>query len=186
MSLKIAGLAVLAAIVIAAAFLPNNNTTQLPGGLFGLKATAGSAALPGRSGPMCDACCWRNSTASERKSVMKSIVAQLDAFKKDDYAHAVVYQSSELKQHFARVDTFRTMMIRNYPQFAHYKSVTFGAARTEPGGHMVEIMAHVTGEDGMKADGLYIMKLEDGLYRVASVEGGRNTFHAARQNVRTL
>jgi hypothetical protein len=116
---------------------------------------------------------------------MKSIVAQLDAFRKDDYGNAVKYQSTMLRGNFPNVDVFRAMMNRSYPQFAHYKSVRFGPSRTETHSSVVQIVAHVVGEDNVKVTGVYMMKIEDGIYRVLGVQGGVAQFAPATNDVRS-
>jgi hypothetical protein len=101
-------------------------------------------------------------------------VAQLEAFKKDNYELAAKYQSSALKANFASTENFREMMQDNYPQFAHYKKATFGAARSHTKGTVVEIPITLVGSDNVMVQATYSMKLEEGEYRVAGVTGGGN------------
>jgi hypothetical protein len=115
---------------------------------------------------------WRAATAKERAAVIRSIVAQLEAFKADRYELAARYQSRALKNKFQTVENFRHAIRETYPQFANYKTAKFGEARASKDGKLLEIPIHLTGQDGVQVRALYRMALEDGLYRVAGVEGG--------------
>lgn len=116
-----------------------------------------------------DANGFRKASDSERKAASTVIETQLKAFQNDDYATAEKYQASGLKENFASRDTFRKMMKEHYPQFANYKSVTFGDARADEKGEVIEIQATVTGKDKVVIKAVYVMVKEEGGYRVASV-----------------
>jgi hypothetical protein len=118
---------------------------------------------------------WRAASAKERGAAIRSIVAQLEAFKADRYDLAVTFQSSGLKRNFPSVDRFRSMMQTTYPQFARYKKASFGAARSASNGKVVEIPIVLTGEDGTTVKASYSMVLEEGAYRVSGVSGGMAT-----------
>lgn len=115
---------------------------------------------------------WKPATKFQKNQASKSVSAQLEASKKDDYTTAVKYQSSTLRRNFASVAQFRQMMNRSYPQFAHYKSVEYGAAIASPDGQYINLAVRLTGRDGVKVRAVYIMRRENGLYRVDSVAGG--------------
>jgi hypothetical protein len=117
----------------------------------------------------------RAATAGERAAAIRSIVAQLEAFKADRYELAARYQSRALKNNFRSTENFRDVIQRTYPQFAHYKSAKFGAARASQDGKLLEISILLTGQDGVQVKALYQMALEDGQYRVAGVNGGAKT-----------
>src|SRR4051794_25865073 len=68
----------------------------------------------------------RAAREDERKAAIAAIEGQLKAFKADDYAKAEKYQASDLRQNFQSTEHFRRMMREVYPQFANYKSATFG------------------------------------------------------------
>src|SRR5262245_63802538 len=51
----------------------------------------------------------RPATEEERQAAIRSIQAQLDAFRKDDYARAALYQSAALRQQFDSLAEFRYM-----------------------------------------------------------------------------
>lgn len=115
---------------------------------------------------------WRNATAKERAAVIRSIVAQLEAFKADRYELAARYQSSGLKRKFGTIENFRKAIKGSYPQFARYKSARFGTARASRDGKLLDIPITLTGSDNVRVRALYHMALENNVFRVAGVEGG--------------
>ncbi len=113
-----------------------------------------------------------SASVKERTAVGKIIRAQLDAFARDDYKTAITYQSAALKKNFATPEAFRRMMKSTYPQFARYKSVTFGRDMANAEGTRLEILATVVGKDGVKVACVYQMTLENKAWRVGGVAGG--------------
>jgi uncharacterized protein DUF4864 len=111
-------------------------------------------------------------TDAERKAAIASIEAQLKAFKQDDYEKAAKYQTTGLRRNFRSAAEFRQMMREAYPQFANYKTVTFGEARCDKKGDLLLIQATVTGQDGVTVRAVYQMVREEGEYRVGGVAGG--------------
>lgn len=115
---------------------------------------------------------FRAATADERKKATESIEAQLKAFKADDYRAAEKYQSEGLRGNFNDLGQFRRMMQTVYPQFANYRSVSFGQATANKDGSLVRVAAIITGVDGKTVRAVYDMVLEQGTYRVSGVDGG--------------
>jgi hypothetical protein len=115
---------------------------------------------------------WRVATEQERHAALSSIKNQLDAFKRDDYEAAMKYQSNGLRQNFPSAKVFRHMITNGYPQFAHYKSVTFGSEQIDTSGKFFEVPVIVVDSHGVKADALYDLIMEEGLWRVNGVQGG--------------
>lgn len=114
----------------------------------------------------------RPAKAANRTAAISSIQAQLKAFGRDDYKTAVMYQSAGLKKNFPSPEAFRAMMVRTYPEFAHFKSVTFGPAQSDATGAHLAILAAITGQDGVKVRAVYLMVREAKVYRVEGVAGG--------------
>ncbi len=110
--------------------------------------------------------------ATDRAAAISSIQAQLKAFGRDDYKTAVTYQSAGLKRNFPSTEAFRAMMVRTYPEFAHFKAVTFGPAQSDATGTHLAIIASITGRDGVKVRAVYLMVREAKVYRVEGVAGG--------------
>jgi F0F1-type ATP synthase assembly protein I len=115
---------------------------------------------------------FRKATDEERKAATTAIEAQLKAFRDDDYEKAGKYQSAGLRKNVPSAEAFRAMMRRSYPQFAKYKSVSFGDARCSPDGALFQINLVLTGQDGVTVRATYLMVKEEGEYKVATVLGG--------------
>ncbi len=130
------------------------------------------AALPAASAQSPAASHPRAAKASERSAAISSIQTQLKAFGRDDYQTAITYQSAGLKGSFPSTAAFRAMMLRAYPEFAHYKSVAFGPAQCDAQGIHLAIPATVTGKDGVTVRAVYLMVREGKVYRVEGVAGG--------------
>ena len=130
-----------------------------------------SVAPPARAQDL-DAAPMRAAKPAERLAAINSISAQLKAFRKDDYKMAATYQSAGLRHNFASTDAFRTMMVRTYPEFAHFKSVQFGPAKSDATGAHLAIQASVTGQDGVTVRAVYLMVREGKTYHVEGVAGG--------------
>jgi len=115
---------------------------------------------------------WRPATTEERKAAITSIKAQLDAFRRNDYDRAVFYQSSNLRRQFPSVAIFRRTIKSSYPQFADYKTVDFGHGRSTPDGSHLKMRVWLTGRDGVTVRAVYLMVLEEKVFRVDGVIGG--------------
>ena len=102
----------------------------------------------------------------------KAIIAQLQAFKANDYVTAAKYQAAQLPPTPAAAANFRSIMRRDYPEFANFKSITFQAATEDSSGTTIRIPAVVTGADGVTVKATYLMQLERGSLLVAGVSGG--------------
>lgn len=115
----------------------------------------------------------RKPTEAERKGAIESIEGQLKAFKANDWKKAITFQSSELKDVFPTTADFEKAIKEGYPQFASYKSATFGEATCNKSGEQLVIQITLTGTDNVTVKGVYVMVKEEGQYRVGSVLGGR-------------
>ena len=129
---------------------------------------------------------WKEAPAKEKEAAQKIIVAQLDAFKADDWDKAVTYQSAGLRRSFASTKQFEEVIKKTYPQFASYKEVKFGKARID--GPMLQIQVQLTGKDGTQIAALYSMikepidpkKPKVTAYRVSGVTGGSEQLSDAK------
>lgn len=111
----------------------------------------------------------RSAKAIERQAAINAIQTQLKAFGRDDYQTAIQYQSAGLRKNFPTADSFRTMMVRLYPEFAHYKKVVFGPARCDVFGRHLQIVASVTGQDSVTVPAVYLMVREGKTYHIEGV-----------------
>lgn len=129
---------------------------------------------------------WKAAPEAEKKAAQKIIMAQLEAFKAEDYEEAAKYQSSGLRDSFGSTERFRDAIKANYPQFANYKSVKWGKSRID--GPMLQIQIVITGQDDVEIAALYSMIKEDvgekgkekKEYRVSGVSGGSEQISDAR------
>jgi len=113
---------------------------------------------------------WKQPSPAELKAAKTSIISQLEAFKKDDWAKASTYQSAALKGNFGSIANFQQVIEKQYPQFADYQKIDFLQAQAS--GPHIQIAVKLTGRDGVKLDAVYMMVKENGIYRVAGVGGG--------------
>lgn len=108
---------------------------------------------------------------AERAGAIRSISAQLNDFRRDDYVHAAYYQSPLLQDSVGSPEHFRTMITTAYPEFAQCLRIRYGGALSQMGGTRVNVPVTVTGKDGITVKAVYIMnRSPDGVYRVAGVE----------------
>jgi len=114
----------------------------------------------------------RPATAEEKKAAIAAIEAQLKAFRENDYVKAEKYQSRGLRENFDNPEDFKRMMKQSYPQFANYKSATFGDARCTTDGKLLQVPITLIGNDGVTVKALYVMVKEDAEWKVTSVIGG--------------
>lgn len=119
---------------------------------------------------------WRNATPKEREAAIRSIMSQLEAFRRNDYARAVHYQSSWLKETYPTVEGFRQSIVTNYPQFARYQSIDVERTRANDDGAHVAVRVRLTGQDGVTVKALYMMIREGRAYRVGGVIGGTRPY----------
>ena len=155
-------------LLVAGAFAWNLGANAAPSNSSARPKPAAKAKKPSstKAAPMV----WKAATPAQRSEAAKSIRAQLDAFRADNWDKAITYQSSSLKRGFPSTNAFRQMMESSYPQFADSKTVEFGTARAM--GPLVEIRVVLTGKDGVLVGALYRMVKEGGIYRVEGVSGG--------------
>lgn len=116
----------------------------------------------------------RAATTKEREGAIRSIRAQLDAFRRDDYESAVRYQSQALRRNFPSTKAFQDIIQKSYPQFAHYQSVAFGPVSAQGEGKeiLIQVPVNLVGQDGVKVQATYGMIKENGIYCVNGVGGG--------------
>lgn len=114
----------------------------------------------------------RSATAGERHQAITSIKSQLAAFARDDFAEAEKYQSAQLRKSFPSTQAFASMMRRGYPNFLRARQVVYGKARCERAGNRLTISVTLTDTHGTKAQAVYTMFKEAGIYRVQGVLGG--------------
>jgi len=105
---------------------------------------------------------WEQQVESARKTAE----GQLEAFKRGDWKKAFTYASASFHEQM-KVEDFRGMVERGYPQIARPAEIHLGKGDWHAGG--VEVEVTVTGKDGGKGRYLYTLAPEDGEWRVVGV-----------------
>jgi hypothetical protein len=97
----------------------------------------------------------------------QTVLDQLAAFRRGDWAAAYAFASSAIQAQFAP-EAFRAMVTRGYAPIARSASVTVGRVEALDGQHgLVEV--RVEGENGETIDALYELVQEQGAWRVNGV-----------------
>lgn len=127
---------------------------------------------PAFLGQPVDPLTWHVATGPERQPVLRSIQGQLAAFRANDSGQAMFYQSRGLRRNFQSAAAFTKIIRSRYPEFGHCRSAQFGPVWLDAAHQHADVTVTVQGEDGYLARGAYWLVRENGLYRVAGVEGG--------------
>lgn len=105
--------------------------------------------------------------ADPREAMTRTVLDQLEAFRRDDWATAYRYASAAIQAHFS-LEAFRQMVLRGYAPIARSVVATVSRAETAgPGRGFVE--ARIEGEDGETVDALYELVEEGGAWRIDGV-----------------
>lgn len=115
---------------------------------------------------------WKLATGPIKAAAENTVRQQVRAFARNDYETAVKYQSSALRKNFENLDTFRAMMLSQYPQFAAPADLRVLKMSHSPDGNYVLASVRVTGRDGTSVWAEYTLIKEQGAYKVAGVTGG--------------
>lgn len=174
--LLVGGVLLIAGALLWPASLPRSNSAanrrdSRGAGLNGRRPPAPAVPAPAVPAPII----WRSATGAARRDAIASIRSQLDAFRRDDYAGAMRYQSAGLRRNFPSMKAFRNMMKLHYPQFARYRNARFGPARSDLKGRRVAVPVAVTGRDGVRVGALYVMIREGDIFRVEGVKARTRT-----------
>lgn len=102
-----------------------------------------------------------------RDEAENAILGQLNAFRSNDFAKAESYQSHMYGSFVGTPAEFHDLMVHTCPELVHYRTVAFGAAMTDPSQMRVIFPATITGQDGARIFGIYMLSRdEDGVFRV--------------------
>lgn len=116
---------------------------------------------------------WRVATGAGRRAALATINDQLAAIRAGDADRAWFYQSRGLRRHFSSAQAFVAMLGAQYPEFGHAASASFGPVLTSPAGNLAGVPVTVRGRNGHLALAYYMLVKEDGVYKIAGVDGGR-------------
>jgi uncharacterized protein DUF4864 len=105
--------------------------------------------------------------ADPRADMARTVLDQLAAFRRDDWAAAYGYASSAIQSRFGLED-FRRMVTGGYAPIARSASATVSHVEVvDPGHGLVEV--HVEGANGETVDALYELVDEQGQWRINGV-----------------
>ena len=115
---------------------------------------------------------FRPATKREIVSAKSTVIGQLSAFKADDYAKATTYQANGLRFRLGDPQRFRLMIENMYPEFSHYRAIEYGNVSASQDGDVLLVPIRLTGDDNVVVSAAYFLRRENGVYRVAGVDGG--------------
>ena len=105
--------------------------------------------------------------ADQAAAMTRTVLDQLAAFRRDDWAAAYAFASSGIQAQFG-AEAFRAMVTQGYAPIARSRTATVGRVEALDGRHgLVEV--RVEGENGETIDALYELVEEQGAWRVNGV-----------------
>lgn len=96
-----------------------------------------------------------------------TVLAQLDAFRRDDYDAAYAFAAETIRQIFDR-QSFERMVRTGYPEIAHARSSAVSRAALGPDGHAYLILK-IQGDNGRRIEAIYELVRDDTRWKIASV-----------------
>jgi len=122
----------------------------------------------------------RAASAREVENAKLTVGGQLAAFKANDYVKATSYQASGIKSRIGDPKRFRMMIENMYPEFSHYKAVQYGNISSSGDGNVLFVPIRLIGQS-VTVTAEYFLRRENGMYRVAGVDGGMHSPPMRRQ-----
>jgi hypothetical protein len=101
------------------------------------------------------------------KAATAPVMAQLEAFRRDDYDAAFAFASEAIQRMFGR-QAFEQMVRRGYPEIARSTSAHVAESRVEPDDHAY-VRAKIRGSNGNHIEALYDLVWEGGHWRINGV-----------------
>ena len=114
----------------------------------------------------------RSPTPKEMAEAKTTIEGQLKAFKANNFIHASDFQAGGMHMQIGSPDAFRRMIMEGYPEFGNYRTVSYGNAQSSDNGEMLMVPIKLTGEDNITVMAAYLLRRENGIYKVQGVVGG--------------
>ncbi len=107
---------------------------------------------------------------ADQKAIQSVIMAQVEAFKKDDAATAFSFAAPNIRGIFATPERFVEMVKGQYYEIYRPLTVEFGKA-TRSTGALVSQLVTFIGQDSKKIRALYLMERQpDGKWKIAGVQ----------------
>ena len=117
---------------------------------------------------------WQLALASDKKAASETIVAQLNAFDRNDYDAAAALQAPGEVRSSHEPEELRRLVQTFYPEFAHYKSVDIKEARANHSRNEMIVHIVLTGKDNYTVNAFYYIVVIGGRYLVGGVNGGEH------------
>jgi len=117
---------------------------------------------------------WQLALASDKKAASETIVAQLNAFDRNDYDAAAALQAPGEVRSSHEPEELRRLVQAFYPEFAHYKSVDIKEARANHSRNEMIVHIVLTGKDNYTVNAFYYIVVIGGRYLVGGVNGGEH------------
>ncbi len=110
--------------------------------------------------------------SQDRAAIQAIILAQIEAFKKDDAVRAFSFASPGIRQVFQTPERFIEMVRSGYAQIYRPLKVEFGPASRSLGTlKQIRQIVNLVGLDGKKAVAYYLMERQaDGSWKIAGVQ----------------
>jgi len=115
---------------------------------------------------------WHPASAKQFNAAKSTVNGQLVAFRADNFQRASHYQSEMLRLNFYSVGNFRAVITNRYPEFCNFASVVFGRCSADPTGGLIRLEIMLLSKDGKRTRAAYLLRQENGEYRVAGVQPG--------------
>ena len=116
---------------------------------------------------------WHLAAWPRRRQVLYTIQQQLSALRHSETDKVMFYQTrSSRSPNHAAAGSGRTIF-HFYPEIGHARSVQFGALWMDSTEQYADVTMTARSESGRLVRGDYQLLLEDGIYRVASIQGER-------------
>ncbi len=110
---------------------------------------------------------WAGAARADGDSAFRAVIsAQVDAFRRDDWAAAFGFASPGVRAQFGTVERFRSMVLGGYEAVARPRVFEYEAATVVDGRPAQPVF--VVGPDGIARRALYFMERQpDGSWRIA-------------------
>jgi len=103
--------------------------------------------------------------ADDVSAAQSVILAQEQAFGREDAAAAYSHAAPEIRQQFPQADSFMQMVQRGYPPVYRHKSFEFGEARSD-GGRVAQ-RVHIVDDNGEVWEAMYTLEQQpDGSLKI--------------------
>ena len=105
--------------------------------------------------------------SADIEAAVGTVMAQLDAFRRDDFDTAYTFASSTIREIFDRT-RFEAMVRVAYPEIARSAGAVVADRQVAPDGH-VYLRLEIHGTNGRTVEAVYEMVWEEGRWRIDAV-----------------